>query len=452
MTTTDPVQPVYDPRATRRIVAASAAGTIIEWFDFGLYGAASALVFAPLFFSGAPPAVAAMASFAVFAVGFFVRPLGGLIAAHLGDRIGRKPILIATICLMGGATVLIGLLPTYEQIGAAAPVLLVLIRMLQGLGAGAEFAGAVTAISEFAPPHRKGFYTAFGQAAVAFALILSTGSFALLSLLPDEVLLGWAWRIPFVASIVIFLIAFFIRRRVQETPEFIAAKRAAELAPETAAARRKLPIVQALRENPRGLLVGVFCGAGLVNAGYIVNTFSLSYVTKTLGLAPLTATVSLLIAAAIATLTIPLFGLLSDRIGYRAVYLAGAVFMAWFAWPFFALLGTRSPGLIVLAMATAYGVGFAAMCGAQSAFLCDLFPTRYRFTGIAFSREVNAMLIGGTTPLIATALVAAADGTPALVVPFMIVCQVITALALIFAPRRQSELPDAELTATTAGR
>lgn len=422
----------YDKKATRRIVIAASIGTIIEWFDFGLYGAASALIFAPLFFTSQSPVVGVLASFAVFAVGFFVRPLGGILAGQFGDRYGRKPVLIVTICLMGGATVIIGLLPTYETIGVWAPVLLILTRMLQGLGAGAEFAGAVTAVSEFAPARHRAFYTSIAQAAVAFALILSIGSFALLGLLPRETLLAGAWRIPFLASIVIFLVALFIRRRVQETPEFLAAKKLAEAQPADA---RNLAIIQVLRENPRALLVGIFCGAGLVNTGYIVNTFSLSYTTNTLGLSPSVATASLLIAAATATLTIPLFGALADRVGRRAVYLGGAIFMALFAWPFFQLLNMGLPAATIVAMTTAYGLGFAAMCGAQSAFLTEMFPTRYRFTGVAASRELNAMLIGGTTPFIATALVAAADGTSALVVPFVVACQVITIVALLAAPK-----------------
>ncbi|MFJ4175279.1 MFS transporter [Microbacterium sp. NPDC089696] len=425
----------YDRRAAARVTTASAIGTVMEWYDFGLYGAASALVFAPLFFASSDPVIGVLSSFAVFAVGFFVRPLGGILAGHFGDRYGRKPILIMTIVLMGGATVAIGLLPTYESVGIFAPVLLVLVRMLQGLGAGAEFAAAVTAVAEYTPLHRRAFYTSFSQAAVAFALVLSTGTFALLSSLPEEILLGWAWRIPFIASIVIFLVAFFIRRRVEETPEFTEARK--ESAEKGKA--QKLPIMQVLRERPRALLVGIFCGAALVNTGYVVNTFSLSYITNTLELPRTVATVGLVAAAVVATLTIPLFGMLADRIGRRPVYIGGAVFMALFALPLFLLLDTGVPVLVGLALVCAYGIGFAAMCGAQSAFLAELFPTRYRFSGVAAAREINAMLIGGTTPFIAAALVAAAGGEPTLVVPYMILCAVITIVALLLAPKPVAE-------------
>ncbi|PXY33418.1 hypothetical protein BAY59_10015 [Prauserella coralliicola] len=444
MTDLDPALP-QNRRAVIRITAASSIGTVVEWYDFALYGAASALIFAPLFFPSGNAVAGVLASFAVFAVGFAARPLGGLLAAHFGDRYGRKPILIATICLMGGATMVIGLLPTYDTAGIWAPILLTVTRLLQGLGAGAEFAGAVTAVSEFTPPGRRAFFTSISQAAVALSFILSTGTFVVLSLIPVETLHAWAWRVPFLASAVIFLVALYIRRRVQETPAFKAAKRAAE----RHGASEKLPITQVLRERPRALLVGIVSGFGLVNAGYLVNTFALSYITDTLELPALTATVSLLVAAGLSLITIPLFGALADRIGRRPVYIGGAVFAAAFAAPFFMLLGTRTPAFVIVSMTVAYSVGYGAMAGAQSAFLTELFPTRYRFTGVAAARETTAMLLGGTTPFIAAALVSAADGQATLVIIFVIACQALTVLALLCAPR---PAPDATSEITSPDR
>ncbi|MFE2038678.1 MFS transporter [Streptomyces scopuliridis] len=430
MTQQPPSPPAYDKRATRRVVIASSIGTVIEWYDFALYGAASALVFGPLFFPEQSTVAGTLASFAIFAVAFFVRPIGGLLAAHVGDRVGRKPVLIFTISLMGAATVAVGLLPTYETIGVWAPILLALTRMLQGLGAGAEFAGAVTAVSEYTPAHRRGFYTSFSQASVGLAFVLSTGFFAILGAIPRDVLLDWAWRIPFLASFVIFGVALFIRRRIEETPEFLEAKKT--VAKGTAAVPKKIPLIQALRESPRQLIIGLLCGSGLNVAGYLVNTFSLSYIKNTLDMSATVATVGVIAATGTSIFTVPLFGLLSDRIGRMPVLAGGAVFTALYIPPFFLLLDTKQPVVVVLAMAVAYGVGQSAMLGSQSAFLAELFETRYRFTAIAASRELNVMLLGGTTPFIATALVAVSGG-PWLVVLFVILCQLLTIFAVLYA-------------------
>lgn len=423
----------YDKPAVRRVVGAAAIGTFIEWYDFALYGAASALVFGPLFFPNQSAVGGTLASFAVFAVAFFVRPLGGMVAAHVGDRIGRKPVLIFTVSLMGIATVLVGLLPTYEQIGIWAPVLLVITRMLQGVGAGAEFAGAVTAISEYAPPHRRAFYTSFTQAAVGASIAFSTGLFALLAMLPRDVLLDWAWRVPFLASAAIFVVAIFIRRRVEETPAFV---RAAEQAAKDVNAAVKVPLVTAIKESPRALVVGVLSGSGLNVAGYAINTFSLSYIKNTLEMSATVATLGVVAAAGSSVVAVPLFGRLADRYGRRRILAFGAIFTAVYMWPYFALLDTRNPALVIVAMTIAYGVGQSAMLGAQSAFLSELFETRYRFTGIAASREVNVMLLGGTTPFIATALVEAAGGSSWGVVVFIVACQLITVIGLALATPR----------------
>ncbi|AXG81509.1 MFS transporter [Streptomyces paludis] len=436
MTQQPPSPPAYDKRAARRVVIASSIGTVIEWYDFALYGAASALVFGPLFFPDQSTVAGTLASFAIFAVAFFVRPIGGLIAAHIGDRVGRKPVLIFTITLMGVATVAVGLLPTYETIGVWAPVLLTLTRMLQGLGAGAEFAGAVTAVSEYTPDHRRGFYTSFSQASVGLAFVLSTGFFAILGAIPRDVLLDWAWRIPFLASFVIFGVALFIRRRIEETPEFVEAKKTAVKNAEKSGAPRpqRIPLIQALRESPRQLVIGVLCGSGLNVAGYLVNTFSLSYIKNTLEMSATVATVGVIAATGSSIFMVPLFGHLSDRIGRMPVLAGGAIFTALYIPPFFLMLDSRQPVLIVLAMAIAYGVGQSAMLGSQSAFLAELFETRYRFTAIAASRELNVMLLGGTTPFIATALVAVSGG-PWLVVGFVVLCQFLTLLAVALARR-----------------
>lgn len=424
---------VADPRVLRRVVIASSAGTIIEWYDFALYGVASALVFARLFFPNQSGVGGTLASFAVFAIAFFVRPVGGIIAAHVGDRIGRKPVLIATVTLMGASTVLIGLLPTYAVIGEWAPVLLVSTRVLQGLGAGAEFSGAVTTVAEYAPSDRLAYYTSWSQACVGLATAVATGLFALLSLLPPEVVLGWAWRVPFLLSLPIFGVAVFIRRRIEETPEFQQTKAemaASDVPPE------KVPLWTALRNAPRELVIGVLCGSGINVVAYLINTFALSYAVKTLGVTSAVATVSVVVGVGSSFLTVPLFGRLADRVGYRKVFMGGAIFLALYAYPYFQLLDTRNPALIVVAMTIGFGIGQASMIGSQSAFLAELFPTHYRFTGIAVSREISVMALGGTTPYIATAIVAANGGSPTGVVLFMVAALLVTVVSLALARRR----------------
>ncbi len=435
--------PVATQSAIRRVIAAASLGTLVEWFDFALYGAASALVFGPLFFPEQSQLAATLASFAVFAVGFFVRPVGGLIAAHVGDRVGRKPVLIATVTIMGCATVAVGLLPTYESIGIWAPVLLVAARMVQGMGAGAEFAGAVTAVSEYAPTHKRAFYTSFAQASVGAALALATGTFALLALIPREVLLDWAWRVPFLASGVIFFVAVYIRRRIEETPQFSQAKKTIE---ESVAEPIKIPVATAIKESPRPLLIGFMCGAGLNVCGYLLNTFAISYIVNTLELPATVGTIAVVVATASSALTIPFFGILADRIGRRAVFAGGALGMLLYIAPYFWLLQTGNVALIIIAMTVGYGLGQGAMLASQSAFLAELFPTRYRFTGIAFTRELNVMLLGGTTPFIATALIAAADGKPTLVLVYVAVALGITLLSLAMAsPRRNAPVEDVKV-------
>lgn len=424
------VQTPAQRAATKRVVVASSIGTAIEWFDFALYGAATALVFGPLFFPNENTLASTLASFAVFAVAFGVRPIGGIIAAHIGDRVGRKPVLIFTVTLMGIATVGTGLLPTYESVGVLAPILLVLMRVLQGVGAGAEFAAAVTTVSEYAPAGRRAYFTSWMQASVGLAIASATGLFALLTLIPTEVLQGWAWRVPFIASSVIFVIAIFIRRRIEETPEFQRVKGATDAAPAKA---EKVPLIAAFREAPRGVIAGFLCGTGLNVTGYLINTFSISYVVNTLGVAPVVGTIAVVCGTGFSFLTIPLWGRLADKIGYRKVFAGGATFLLLYLVPYFWLLGTKEPGLIIIAAMIGYGVGQSAMLASQSAYMSELFSTRFRFSGITVGREINVALLGGTTPLIATALVAAAGGSPWLVIVFAGAALLVTIFSLAIA-------------------
>ncbi|OWJ68197.1 MFS transporter [Inquilinus limosus] len=420
------VRPV-DKAGIRKAITAATIGTVIEWFDYALYGAASGLVIGKLFFPDLSGVGGQLAAFATFAVGFFFRPLGGIVISHFGDRFGRKPALIFTIALMGLATVAMGLLPTYAQIGIAAPILLVLMRLLQGFGAGAEYAGAVTLVSEYASPRHRGVTTAILQSATVVGIMLATLCFLVVSSLPEEVLMGWGWRVPFLLSALLFAVALYIRKRLDETPEYVAAmERAAQQKREA-----HVPLGELLRQSPKQVLFGFLSVTGHNANAYILSAFCLSYMTNTLHMPKVQALTALVIASLTGVVVTPFMGAIADRIGNAKVYAFGALFTGAFAFPLFALIDTGDPVLATLAMSIGYGIGFGGLAGAQGAFLANLFPTRTRFSGIALTRELNSMLIAGPTPFIASALVAAAGGTPQYVAMYLVACCAVTFIAVL---------------------
>ncbi len=337
----------------RRVILAAAVGSALEWYDFFIYGTAAALVFGDLFFPKLDPAVGTLAAFATFGVGFVARPFGGILFGHLGDRIGRKPVLVITLLLVGGGTFLIGLLPTYESAGLLAPALLVLLRLVQGFGAGAEYGGAVILAVEFAPERKRGLFGSWAPIGVTTGNLLAAGVFAACSSLPREDFLAWGWRIPFLLSIVLLLVYFYIRARVTETPVF-----------RQAVANRKVlksPILEVIRRYPREVLVVIGARLAENGLGYLIPVFALSYLTRNLGVPKATALTSIMTAHALSLATIPLFSALSDRIGRRPVYIGAALFSAAWSWPFFVLLDTREPMLITVAMILAISVGVAGV-------------------------------------------------------------------------------------------
>ncbi|WP_072312729.1 MFS transporter [Agrococcus sp. Marseille-P2731] len=410
----------------RRAVIGSSVGTIIEWYDFTLYGLASALVFAPLFFPGAGEFAGLMGAFAGFAVGFGARPIGGLIFAHYGDRVGRKATLLATLLMMGIATTVIGLLPTAESIGIWAPILLIVLRIFQGAGAGAEFAGAMTMASESAPARNRAFVAGFPGASVYVGMALATTAFALISLMPVEQFQAWGWRVPFIASIVIVAFALFFRLRVKETAAFESAERQGEV--------QRAPLAQAVRSHWRVLLAGMALFVFALPWVYVVQTFSVSYTTGTLSVDPTHALVALIVAE---LLTIPAtlgFGRLADRIGRKPVLMGAALFGVAFAFPMFMLFTTEQTILVAIGLILGLAVIQGATIGVSAALLAELFPTRMRWSGIAISREIPAALVGGTAPLVATALVAATAGTPWLVAGYLVALSVIGVVGIACLP------------------
>jgi MFS transporter, MHS family, shikimate and dehydroshikimate transport protein len=399
------------PTELRRVVSASVVGTALEWYDFFIYGFAVTLVFNELFFKTSDPAMGIILGFATFGVGFAVRPLGGFLFGHLGDRIGRRSTLVITTIVMGLSTGLIGLLPTYETIGIAAPVILTVLRMCQGLGAGAEFGGASTLLAEHAPARRRGFFTSFAQTGVQIGLLSGTLVFLLVDMLPRATVLDWAWRIPFLFSFLLIAVALYVRLRVAESPVF------RQMSEQQTKVR--LPVVDALRHYPRNFLIGIgahICDTAIV---YIFSTYSLTYITRTLALPRWVGLTGVIIFTVIVIALQPVYGALSDRIGRRPLNLFSVVFTAAFAFPFFALLDTREPVLIWIALVLATSLGFAPMIAVQPAFYAELFGARVRYSGFAASREIGAAL-GGFSPLIAAALVAQAGGTGWLVAVWII--------------------------------
>jgi metabolite-proton symporter len=405
----------------RTVGLASLIGTTIEWYDFFLYGTAAALVLDKIFFPTFDPFVAKLASLTTYAVGFVARPLGGVIIGHYGDRIGRKSMLVLTLIIMGIATFLIGVLPTYEQIGPMAAVLLVLLRVAQGFGVGGEWGGAILMAVEHAPPGRRGFYGSWPQIGVPAGLLLSTLIFTPFSRLPQESFLSWGWRIPFLLSVVLVIVGLVIRVRILETPAFSRMKEERQEA--------RQPILEVIRHYPREVLVAM--GARLAENGafYIYTVFVLIYGTTHVGMDRNIVLTGIMIAAALELLSIPLFGFLSDLVGRRPVYFFGALTTAVLAYPLFWMLDSAVPVLVWLALALALSVGHAAMYAPQGAFFSELFGARVRYSGASLGAQLSSVLAGGLSPIIATTLLEYGYGRGALAA-YLIGMAIITMLAV----------------------
>jgi MFS family permease len=405
---------------------AAAVGSALEWYDFFVYGTAAALVFGDLFFPKFEPSMGMLLSFTTFGVGFVARPFGGILFGYLGDRWGRKPVLVTTIILVGGGTFLIGLLPTYAEIGLWAPVLLALMRLIQGLGAGAEYGGAVIMAVEYAPEKRRGFFGSFAPMGVTVGNLMAAGVFGLVSMPPHEQVMAWAWRVPFLISLLLVLVGVVIRMRIQETPVF------------TDTAKRKPPIavpaLAALRRHPRNFLVVVGARLAENGLGYLFPVFGLSYIIGTLHLPRSVALAGVFTGNFVEIVGILFFGWLSDQLGRRPVYMGGALFSAAFAFPFFLMLNTGDTMLIVIAFALIMGIGGGAMFGPQAAYFAELFGPRLRFSGFAFARELGSILAGAPAPALASMLVIWMDGAPWGVALYVIALSMLTALAVWWGP------------------
>ncbi|RYC28995.1 MFS transporter [Lichenibacterium minor] len=394
--------PAAPGRDMQRAAMAGFVGSLMEWYDFFLFGTASALVFGKLFFPASSPEAGTLAAFATFAVGFISRPIGAVLFGHVGDRVGRKTALLATALIMGLGTLAIGLLPTYDSIGVWAPVLLVLLRLLQGLGIGGEWGGASLVALEHAPTGRRGFIGSLPQMGSPMGLLLSTLVFAVVSRMEPENFLAWGWRVPFLLSAVFLVAAVYIRLAIAETPAFLKAKASGEQA--------AIPIVALFRRHPKNIALAT--GARLADAVVfnVINVFGIAYAANTLHVERGTMLSGFVIASAVEVGILPLVGLLSDRVGRRPVYLAGVLLSGSFIFAYFPLLASGSMRLAWFAIVMALAVGTGLMFAIQSSFFSELFGTGVRYTGISIGYQLSALIGGAPTPLIASALVLWAGG------------------------------------------
>ncbi|MGE3397366.1 MAG: MFS transporter, partial [Sphingomonas sp.] len=378
----------------RRVVAASMIGTTIEWYDFFLYGSAAALVFNRLFFPSYDPLTGTLLAFATYALGFVARPVGGIVFGHYGDRIGRKKLLMLSLVLMGVATVLIGLLPTYEQIGVAAPLALIVLRLVQGFAVGGEWGGAVLMAAEHGDAARRGFWASWPQAGVAAGSLLSAGVLALLAALQDEAdFLAWGWRIPFLISVLLVAVGWYIRNRVSESATY-------ENAIAEAGTPPRLPALDVFRERPKAVVLGAGLRVGENISYYILTVFSLTFLVDVAAESRSLALNALLIGAAVQFFVIPLSAGLSDRIGRRAVYAFGGLGLAAWSFALFPLLASGDPALITLALVVGLAL-HGMMYGPQAAMIAELFPTRIRYSGASIAYQLTAIFAGSLAPIIA---------------------------------------------------
>ncbi|MED3789207.1 MFS transporter [Peribacillus frigoritolerans] len=418
-----------EKKQMRRILIASLVGSSIEWFDYFLYGTVSALVFNQLFFVNEDPTIGLLLSYASFALAFFIRPFGGVIFSHIGDRIGRKKTLVLTLSLMGVATFGMGLLPTYQAVGIWAPILLITLRLVQGLGIGGEWGGALLLAVEYAPAEKRGLFGAIPQMGVTIGMLLGTVALSIMTLLPENAFMTWGWRIPFIFSALLVFFGLWIRKGIDETPSFKKVKESGEVP--------KLPIVETLKNYWREVLIAV--GAKVVETApfYIFSTFVVSYATANLGFSRTATLTAVMIATIITTILIPIMGNLSDKIGRKKLFIGGTIGMALFAFPYFWLLQQKSVLLLIVATVIGLGVIWAPITAVLGTMFSEIFDAKIRYTGITLGYQIGAALAGGTAPLVATALLNRFNNSYVPVALYIIFASVLS-LAAIWAVKDRS--------------
>ncbi|MFE2184183.1 MFS transporter [Streptomyces sp. NPDC059455] len=441
-------RPVFQPK----VALAAVFGTTVEWYDFALYGTAAALVFNKVYFPDSDPLVGTVLAYGTFAIGFLARPLGGAYFGERGDTQGRKGVLVATLLMMGLATTAIGLLPTHAQIGVAAPVLLTLLRFVQGFAAGGEKTGALIILFENAPPKWRGLLTSLPAIGTGTGTLLSTGAFALTTgLLSEDAFLSWGWRIPFLLSAGLTFFGLWVRRSLPETAEFQQARQDTRQAGQSAAKsdrplRQRIAesrCVAAWRRYPKEMLIVIGAGAA-ENAGYYVfGTFSVTYAEdRGLPTAALLSGISLV--AAVKLVTVPAFGALSDRVGRRPVSIGGALVLLAAAWPFFTVIDGGHTWAIWLALFLTLGIGQSAVLGSQPAFFAELFDTTVRFSAVGIANNIGTVLTGGLAPMLASALLLWFDHSVTGVVVFIALMSALTVVTVALARETRGAADPAE--------
>ncbi|CAD6558163.1 Fosfomycin resistance protein AbaF [Paraburkholderia kirstenboschensis] len=389
-------------RQKRLIIASTFIGSTIEWYDFFIFGTVSALFLNKLFFPAVDPTMGTIFGFMTFATAWLVRPIGGVVAGHLGDRIGRKTTLLWSFIIMGAATTLIGLLPTYESAGYVGAVLLVLLRVVQGLSAGAEYGGAIVTVVEHADESRRGLFGSVPQSAAFFGLLLGNLTFLAMTMLDKQALMNWGWRVPFVLSAAMLMVGIYIRNRVAESPAFVKAKAAGNI--------EKLPVMTVLREFPQQLLGVLFAQAAPNTFFYTCAVAMVSYAVSKLKMNQADMLIAVSVGAAVEMLMIPVYGILSDRIGGRKVFVWGIAALLIGAIPFCLAVEARSYAGMVAGYVWVLGVGHAACHSSQASLFSDMFPTSVRYTGISAGYQMSGAIFGGPLPIVATVLIAYQNG------------------------------------------
>jgi MHS family shikimate/dehydroshikimate transporter-like MFS transporter len=382
----------------KHIVFASVLGTTVEWYDFLVYGTAAALVFNKLFFPNFDPLVGTLAAFGSYAVGFVARPLGGAVFGHYGDKLGRKAMLTLTMIIMGTGTFLIGCLPTYEQVGILAPIMLLILRMAQGIGIGGEWGGATLMVIESADPRRRGFLGSLVQVGFPLGMVCATLVFLLVSKLPDDQFMSWGWRIPFWLSAILVVVGLFVRMKLVETPKFAAIQEQGEVS--------HAPIVDVLTKDFKNFIVAVGLKVSEVAWVYVLIGFLVYYATSHLHLSKTVILDAVLYAAMLELITLPLFGLLSDYVGRKPLYIAGTLLSMMAAFPLFTFVETKDPTTIAISIAIIMSITHGLMFSPQASFVPELFGTKVRYSGASLGVQVSAAISGGFAPMIATGLLA----------------------------------------------